>query len=149
MINKVKHLIALADDDADDREIFADVCSDMDSELDLLLFKNGKALLDHLDVPNISLPEILFLDINMPIKDGFECLAEIRSKTELNELCIIVYSTSISISDVKKAKELGADGFLQKPSSYGKLKSAVQKILDTDWSDPCSQLDEMNFLIKA
>jgi CheY-like chemotaxis protein len=149
MAQKSKRIIALADDDVDDREIFADVCADIDAGLELMLFKNGKMLLDFLETPNTSAPAIVFLDINMPIKDGFECLNEIRSNTKFNELCIIVYSTSISTSDVTRAKKLGADGFLQKPCSYSKLKLAVQKILDTDWSDPCSQLDKMNFLIGA
>ena len=149
MTNLKKNIVALADDDPDDREIFADVCSDVDLNLEVVLFKNGKELLDHLDTPKAKIPGILFLDINMPVVDGFECLRAIRSKTEFNELCVIVYSTSVNSADVSKAKNLGADGFLQKPSSYGKLRTAFQKILDTDWSDPCSQLNEMNFLINA
>ena len=149
MTDKAKHIVALADDDVDDREIFVDVCSGIETEIEVFLFKNGQELMDYLNTKDAVIPSILFLDINMPIKDGFDCLAEIRSKTALNELCIIVYSTSISSSDVTKAKQLGADGFLQKPSSYGKLKTAVQKILDTDWSDPCSELDEASFVLTA
>lgn len=149
MTDKAKHIVALADDDADDREIFVDVCLDIEADIKVFLFKNGKELIDYLSAADNVIPSILFLDINMPIKDGFECLKSIRCNLGLNELCVIVYSTSISLSDVKKARDLGADGFLQKPASYKSLKSAVQNILDTDWSDPCSQLDEMNFLINA
>ena len=149
MIDLKKYVVALADDDPDDREIFSDVCADVDKDLKVMLFKNGKELLDHLNNPSANVPGILFLDINMPVIDGFECLRLIRSKTEFNQLCIIVYSTSVNSADVSKARNLGADGFLQKPSSYGNLRKAFLQILDTDWSDPCSQLNEENFLISA
>lgn len=149
MTNQKMHVVALADDDPDDREIFSDVCTDVDTELKVLLFKNGKELLDHLNDTSATVPGILFLDINMPVIDGFECLKLIRSKAEFNRLCVIVYSTSVNSADVSKAKNLGADGFLQKPSSYGSLRNAFLKILDTDWSDPCSKLNEENFLISA
>ncbi|NNE76336.1 MAG: response regulator [Pricia sp.] len=149
MTDNQLYTIALADDDADDREIFTEVCAHMGTNLKVLLFENGQQIVDYLCNPNFEKPSILFLDINMPIKDGFECLQDIRRNTDFNDLCIIVYSTSISDVDVKRAKKLGADGFLQKPSDYMKLKSSVRKILDTDWSDPCAQLDDMNFLITA
>lgn len=141
------YLIALADDDQDDREIFTDVCAEMDISIKVRSFENGLKLLEYLNLPDVEMPYILFLDINMPIKDGFETLNEIRNKIELMELCVIIYSTSTTSFDVKKAKKLGANGFLQKPASYAKLKAAIQKILDTDWSDPCSHLDEMEFVI--
>ena len=150
MTDPKKHVVALADDDPDDREIFADVCTDVDKNLKAMLFKNGKELLDHLNSPKAIIPNILFLDINMPVIDGFECLKLIRSKTEFNKLCIIIYSTSVNSADVNKARNLGADGFLQKPSSYGKLRTVFIQILDTNWrDDPCSQLNEENFLINA
>ncbi len=147
MSKSTHHLIALADDDADDRDIFAEVCAQMDIEIKLRAFENGFELLQYLNLPDVEMPNILFLDINMPVKDGFESLNEIRNKIGLTDLCIIIYSTSTSSFDVQMAKKMGANGFLQKPASYAKLKAAIQKIFDTDWSDPCYHLNEMEFVI--
>ncbi|WP_419211292.1 response regulator [Maribacter sp. X9] len=147
MLHKSRHLVALADDDIDDREIFLDVCADLNVGLSVKSFENGFELLRYLNMPDAELPSILFLDINMPIKDGFESLSEIRKKIGLTELCIIMYSTSTASKDIEKARKMEANAFLQKPSSYSKLKLIIQKILDTDWKNPCSHLDEFGFLI--
>ena len=143
------HLIMLADDDQDDREIFSNVCAEIGNTIKVRSFKNGFELLQYLNQSDVEMPSILFLDINMPIIDGFESLNDIRNKIGLKDLCVIIYSTSTTSFDVQKAKKLGANGFLQKPASYSKLKTAIQKILDTDWNDPCTHLDKMKFVIEV
>ncbi|WP_149303491.1 response regulator [Pareuzebyella sediminis] len=147
MINQKPPVIALADDDADDREIFTEVCADLGLDLKVLLFENGRTLMNALEHPSTDQPSIIFMDINMPVKNGFEALKNIRSNPDLKGICVIVYSTSISESDVKKAKELCADGFFQKPSDYSKLSRAIKQILDTDWKDPCAEFNDSNFII--
>lgn len=142
-------VIALADDDADDREIFTEVCANLGLNVKVLLFENGRTLMNSLEHPSTDKPSIIFMDINMPVKDGFEALKDIRNNPDLKDLCVIVYSTSISESDVQKAKAFCADGFLQKPSDYSKLTTAIQQILDTDWADPCSKLDDSTFVISV
>ncbi len=140
-------LILLVDDDADDRDTFADVCRDLNQKIKLKLFKNGSELLTYLNLDTTEIPSIIFLDINMPVKNGFESLGDIRNKSKFSELCIIIYSTSIANRDIDRAKALGANGFLEKPSSFKKLKSCIQKILNTDWKEPCAHLDELEFVI--
>lgn len=147
MPGKVINWIALADDDVDDRDVFTEVCKDLDPRLHVMLYNDGKELLDYLNSPKARIPVILFLDINMPFKNGFESLEEIRSNPKLKSICIIMYSTSSSPSDIAKAKKLGAEGFFQKPSNYGKLKSTLKKLLDIDWTNPCSEFDDLNFLV--
>lgn len=144
-----KYLIALADDDMDDREIFCEVCSNLDIALEVLLFENGHELLHYLHGPAAAIPNILFLDINMPVKNGFEALSAIRSKEDFDSMCIIMYSTSVVRSDVNKARVLGANLFFQKPYDFRKFSSTIRKILDTDWKDPCEQIEEKNFLIST
>lgn len=143
------HIVALADDDPDDREFFVEVCSMSDINLKILLFENGKQVLDYLDNPHSGLPEILFLDINMPIKNGFETLHEIRSRRKDYEMCIIMYSTSVNEVDLVKSKKLYANAYLQKPANFQRLCAAVTKILETDWDDPCKELEDMDFLIST
>lgn|SRR5690554_3730123 len=141
--------IALADDDIDDRDIFTEICGDINPHAKVLLYKNGCELLDYLNLPNAQIPSILFLDINMPRKNGFESLIEIKNNPRLKDICVIMYSTSNSPRDILKAKKLGAEGFLQKPSNYSKLKSAIQKLLDTDCRGSGSGRNDLSFLILA
>ncbi len=143
------HIIAITDDDMDDREIFLEVCNAACPDINVLVFENGDHLLQHLKNPEKTDPAILFLDINMPKVNGFDCLRKIRESQEFDKLCIIMYSTSVSQADVNKAKELGADGFLQKPCNYSRLMKSIEKILETDWTDPCAEIHQSNFLITA
>ncbi len=113
----------------------------------LLLFKDGLELIDYLHQPNVAIPYILFLDINMPVKNGFETLGAIRGNKDFRSMCIVMYSTSVVRSDVDKAKTLGANLFLQKPYDFEKFSSTLQKILNTDWKNSCEQLGDTNFLI--
>ncbi len=107
-------LILLVDDDADDRDTFADVCRDLDQKVKLKLFKNGMELLNYLNLDNAEIPSIVFLDINMPVKNGFECLGDLRNKSKFRELCIIIYSTSIANRDVDKGQSIRRQRFLGK-----------------------------------
>lgn len=149
MSRQNQHIVAITDDDVDDREIFLDACSAAKTDIQVLLFESGDELLRHLKAPETQNPAILFLDINMPKVNGFECLSRIRAIRVLQELCVIMYSTSVSQADVSKAKKLGADGFLQKPSNYSVLLKSIEKILETDWSNPCSEIQQSNFLITS
>lgn len=144
-----RHLIALADDDVDDREIFSDVCADINHNLKVLLFENGLELINHLNRPDVEIPILLFLDINMPVKNGFETLSVLRESTKFENMCIVMYSTSIIRADVDRAKELGASVYLQKPYDFAKLNANIREILDTEWQTPCEQLAEEHFLIRA
>lgn len=149
MTTRANYWIALADDDVDDRDIFTETCEDINPHIKVLLYKNGCELLDYLNSPNAQIPSILFLDINMPRKNGFESLAEIKSNPRLRNMCVIMYSTSNSPHDILQAKQLGAEGFLQKPSNYSRLKSTIQRLLEKDWSDPDLGHDDLSFLILA
>ncbi|HDZ15492.1 hypothetical protein LCGC14_1714280 [marine sediment metagenome] len=140
--------ILLTDDDEDDREIFEETIKDLERDAKVLTLNDGKQLMDYLSDTSNPLPDILFLDINMPHKDGHQSLREIRADSRLRQLCVLMYSTSDYSNDVQKAYEIGADGFIQKPSSHRKLKEILQKVIDTDWKNPCASLDKLPFLLK-
>ena len=141
--------IILTDDDEDDCEIFEEAIEEIDDKVQIDTLQHGKALMDYLVDTLNELPDILFLDINMPYKNGYECLEEIRDNPRLKSLCVIIYSTSDSPRDIKKAYDLGADAFIQKPSRYEDLKNVLQKVLETDWRNPCFKLEEHHFVLQA
>ncbi|MEJ1222383.1 response regulator [Sediminicola sp. 1XM1-17] len=122
--------ILLADDDEDDRLFFEDALEDIGYPTLLTLAKNGVELMGILTGDEESMPEILFLDLNMPLKNGVECLSEIRADRFFDKLIIIIYSTSLNKDTVELLYRNGADYYIQKPSDYEGLKKVVKKVLD-------------------
>ena len=95
-MNKEYIHIILADDDEDDRLFFTDAFSELKINTKVNTFKDGVELMDYLSNPDSVLPHILFLDLNMPKKNGIECLHEIKSEERFNDIAIAIYSTSSS-----------------------------------------------------
>jgi len=140
--------IVLADDDADDRFLFDEAISEIDVKTKLSLFNDGKALMDYLVLPDTILPEIVFLDLNMPIKNGMQCLKEIRSNEALKDLCVAIYSTSSSEEDIENTFVNGANVYINKPNSFSALKKAIEKVVKINWQYHTSALNRDNFLLR-
>lgn len=121
--------IALTDDDQDDQEIFAEALSEVNSEVKLLSFQDGEQLMHFLRKPPAQLPDLVFLDLNMPIKNGKSCLTEIRANKEIKHLPIAIYSTSSSRNHILETQELGADWYISKPSSFTGVKKVLDKMI--------------------
>jgi DNA-binding NtrC family response regulator len=117
----------LADDDEDDTSLFAEALMNIDPAIEFDSAKNGKQLLEKLE--NISaVPEVIFLDINMPEMNGWEALKNLKMSNDFCDIPVIMYSTSSSIKDGKKAIESGALGFYEKPPSFLQLKDFLEKV---------------------
>lgn len=140
--------IALADDDDDDRTLFKEAMNEIKIKNKLSLFNNGKELMDYLTLPNVILPEIVFLDLNMPIKNGMQCLYEIRNHPRLQDLLVAIYSTSSSEADIEETFVNGANIYINKPTSFGALKQAIEKVLQLNWQYHTSALNKDNFLLR-
>lgn len=140
--------IILADDDKDDRLFFKDVIEQINIKTKLLIFNNGQELMDHLLGPDVVLPHLVFLDLNMPIKNGMECLEEIRRTDPLRNLVVAIYSTSSSEKDIEDTFIRGANIYINKPNSFNELKKAIKKIIELNWNYQTSNLDMENFLFR-
>lgn len=125
--------IVLADDDSDDIEIFKDSLNEVQSDIQLESVSNGKQLMELI---SHFLPDLLFIDLDMPVKNGLECLVEIRSNPKMEELPVIVFSSTTRPANIQTAYEMGAHLFLIKSSSYEEYKSALKAILTMDWANP-------------
>ena len=88
----IKHNLLLADDDIDDCIFFKEVLEELPVESFLTTVKDGVELMKFLNTAN--LPDVLFLDLNMPRKTGHECLSEIKKDQKLKHLPVIIFSTS-------------------------------------------------------
>ena len=140
--------IALADDDEDDRLFFQEAIDDISIRTKLSLFNNGQELMDYLNLPKVILPNLVFLDLNMPIKNGMQCLKEIRANNTLNRVCIAIYSTSCSEKDIEDTFVNGANIYLNKPNNFSKLRESIEKVLQINWQYHTSNLNRDNFLLR-
>lgn len=128
-------IIFHADDDEDDRLLFMDAVNELNMPIKVKQAEDGQKLLNCLYSPELEIPEIVFLDINMPGKSGFECLEEIRNAEDpLKQMKIIMLSTSSNIENVELSYELGADLYAVKPSTFQGLKSLLAEILTLEWN---------------
>jgi CheY-like chemotaxis protein len=129
-----RKIVYLADDDEDDRLLFSDAVESIIDECEVTTFVDGEKLIRHLKAnPNV-IPYIIFIDINMPRMDGFECLKAIKSMDSFKDVPVIMYSTSSSQADIARSRELGANLYVQKPYNYEVMKVLMQQIFETDWS---------------
>jgi DNA-binding NarL/FixJ family response regulator len=126
--------IYLADDDEDDRGMFADALFEIDSTAVLTQAQDGKQLMDIIYDQQVDFPEVIFLDINMPKQDGLKCLEEIRSQDgDLKKTNVIILSTCNDPLIIEKAFDLGATFYAVKPSTFKELKSLIENVLQIDW----------------
>jgi CheY-like chemotaxis protein len=122
--------VMLADDDPDNRLLFQIVLRQLYPSMSLIMARDGAELLDLL---GRQVPNILFLDLNMPCKNGYECLDEIRVRLKLVDLPIVVYSSSSDMPDIKDSYAHNADLYMVKPFNSTHLKNALQSILSMEW----------------
>ncbi|WP_445457787.1 response regulator [Flavobacterium sp. HNIBRBA15423] len=141
-------LITLADDDEDDRLFFTDAFDELKINTVVNTFKNGKELLDFLHHPESILPNIIFLDLNMPILNGVDCLKEIKKSDKFNNIAIAIYSTSSSDQDVENTFVLGANIYIKKPSDFNTLKKVLSEVVTINWQYHTSGLNKDNFLLR-
>ncbi|MGB2758791.1 response regulator [Maribacter stanieri] len=116
--------IYIADDDLDDLSFFKEALEDIPINTQVTHFDNGVDLMDRL-FSDQTLPEVIFLDLYMPIMDGFECLMDIRNFKKFKNIYIIAYSSIYREREVNQLKQDGANQFLKKSSSYKELKKLL------------------------
>lgn len=121
--------ILLADDDIDDCIFFKGALEEFPIPTHLTAVHDGEQLMKHLTHETSEFPHVLFLDLNMPRKNGFECLSEIKLKRNLDRLPVIMYSTSFELEVVNLLYKNGAQHFIRKPSDFSQFKILIQQTL--------------------
>lgn len=149
MIEKPLKII-LADDDEADRLLFKDAFNELDLGITIEIVNGGLELMDLLyRTETEDLPQVLFLDINMPQKTGMDCLKEIRADNRFREVSIAIYSTSSSEKDMDETYIHGANVYIHKPNSFQKLKKVLEKAIMNAkiYQDP--PFNKENFLLNV
>jgi len=125
--------IVLAEDDIDDQNIFQIALEEIDPLVRVRFVANGRDLLQLLQ--NYR-PDIVFLDLEMPYKNGLECLLEIRSTPQLRDIPVIVFSSTTKPANIQTAYEMGANLFFIKPPIYSDYLSSIKAIFKLNWNNP-------------
>ena len=121
--------ILLADDDTDDCMFFANALEELKVPFKLKTVFDGEQLMNFLE-NNENLPDIIFLDMNMPCKNGFECLVEIRQSELYKMIPVIIISTSLDENIIKLLHENGAFFYIKKPSLFAHLKKLMSLVIN-------------------
>jgi len=138
--------ILLAEDDPDDCMLFEQAFNEVNNVfLSLKVVNDGAELMNFLE-DTTSLPKLIFLDLNMPVKNGYECLLELKGDDRLKNIPVIIYSTSGSPSDIEKTSSAKAHLYITKAKSFTHLKKIIHKVLVTDFVNNLSQPPKENFL---
>jgi CheY-like chemotaxis protein len=130
--DQVKHLI-IADDDEDDQMLLKEAIQEYSDTITLSVIPDGKQLMNFLNKGNT--PDLILLDLNMPYKNGTECLMEIRANENLRLIPIVILSTSRNVRDIELCFNFGANLFFTKPCSFQSLKVLIRTILSINWAD--------------
>lgn len=127
--------ILLADDDMDDCFFFEKALEEISIATHLTQVQDGEQLMNYLNENSEHLPDILFLDLSMPRKTGFECLTEIKENIKLKSLPVLVFTTSFGRGfDFEKSlidtlTRIGAEEYIRKPGDFQQLKQIIHRAL--------------------
>jgi CheY-like chemotaxis protein len=140
--------IIIADDDEDDRLFFTDAFDELKINTKVNTFNDGVELMNFLNHPDSILPNVLFLDLNMPKKNGQECLLEIKKEEKFNDIAVAIYSTSSSEEDIEQTFINGANIYIKKPNDFEHLKKILSEVVTLNWQYHTSGLNKDNFLMR-
>jgi CheY-like chemotaxis protein len=134
-MNSKKLNILLAEDDQDDRDFFDKALKEIPIPTHLTTVYDGEQLMNYLSKNSEHLPDVIFLDLNMPRKNGFECLCEIKENEKLKDIPVVMFSTSYP-RDIKYEEDMinsllkiGAHDFIRKSDNLAQLKEFIHQII--------------------
>jgi CheY-like chemotaxis protein len=121
--------ILLAEDDQDDCAFFDQALKELSLDTTLKIVSDGEQLMQLLKDESMEIPDVLFLDINMPRKSGTECLEEIKKIDRLKNLPVVMLSTSNDPQKITFHFKIGANVYIHKPNDFSQLKQVIHHAL--------------------
>lgn len=140
----MERTIFYIDNDEDDLQFFESVAADMHQKV--YTFTSYEKMVSALREHQFT-PSIIFVDLNMPIKNGYEVIRDIKSLEGLREIPLVIFSTANSSVLIKKYWQLGASLYVIKPTTISGLRTTIKNVLEIDWQK--FYLSPQNFLYSA
>ena len=128
---KKPYRVLLVDDDEDDQLYFRDAINEVNPEMQFDIANNGKEALDQIEIP--PPPDLIFLDLNMPIMNGYEFLKLVKDSSKFKNIPVVIVTTSKSKQDIEMSQKLGASLFFTKPSNFSLLVNKLKDVLNLDF----------------
>jgi len=138
--------ILLVDDDKDDCNFFQEALKETGLNATVRIINESTAILEQVPDGTGSLPNLIFLDLNMPNIDGIECLRKIRKDENLKDTPVIIFSTACRTNDVEETFAIGANMYVQKPSAFSLLTKTLKKLLMLDWKKYLNDRQRSNYV---
>lgn len=139
------YVIFYADDDKDDLDFFRDVTDSLTGNIQLFTHTGVDSLLSALECPP-PVPQVIFLDLNMPGKNGFDALQELKNNLQLKDIPVVIFSTSSDEQSVSKSLDMGASFYVTKSTTFATLKKSIEYTLGINWKT--FQPSTNNFIYK-
>lgn len=130
----------LIDNDEDDREIFCMALQEAAPDFECITASSGIEAIESFSRDESFIPHCIFIDMNMPMMDGIECLQELKRLQHLQQVPVFMYSTSSDPKSVQRVNDLGAADFLVKPISYSGLVDMLTLLLQPH--STCPETDQ-------
>ena len=124
--------ILLVEDDADDQHLFTEALHAMYPAIECLIAKDGRDALDQMNTTS-PIPTIIFMDLNMPMMNGYECIAALRKESRFRNIPIVIYTTSNKTTELKRITDLGVKAFLTKLTNFAILQNQIGEILEMNF----------------
>lgn len=129
-----KKTFFIVDDDIDDQELFIEATNEVDKTIKCYSASSCEEALETLINDKIPIPDLIFLDLNMPRVNGKQCLMELKKVATLKDIPVIIYSTSSEKRDIEETASLGAAYFLTKPNKFDDLCKSLSFVISQDWA---------------
>ena len=120
--------VLIVDDDEDDRDLLFEAIHEVDRSTKCIVARNGQEALAGLRRAEMPTPDLIFLDLNMPRVNGMQFMQEIRRDPTLQDIPVVIYTTSKLSKDELECKRLGAVYFITKPNSFRGICKIVSEI---------------------
>jgi CheY-like chemotaxis protein len=147
MKNNYTHIM-LADNDEADRKFFNEAINNISEEISINIVSDGFELMQYLKNPKSTLPDLIFLDLNIPLKNGVECLKEIKKNDKLKNITIAVYSTSASEVEIEETFVKGANIYINLLSDFNNLCKVIKRIIGNNTQYNLSGISKDNFILR-
>lgn len=142
--DQVARQVMIAEDDDDDFMLFSVAIEEISYKVLITRAVDGNLLLKLLEE---DIPDILFLDLHMPCKDGKQCLKVIRASHRYDSLPIIIYSSLSDLSSIEYCFREGSNLYIVKPANFDELKTALERILTINWSKTLYYPQRENYVV--
>jgi CheY-like chemotaxis protein len=133
--------VMIIDDEPASVKLFQEALKEIGNGSECEIASDGKDAFEKLKTLKDNLPELVFLDLNMPRMNGREFLAKFKKEKQYRDIPVIIWTTSAAQNDIDETTALGASYYLIKPNRFEELCNQIKLVMEIDWHRPAEWTD--------